>query len=156
ESLAAEDDDEAMSPHRLDENFHAGNRDRRQLLRHRDTAFGGRPAGPAISDFAGCVDCAEVAAHRDILGSDMKINAERFENSAADLILERIVAEQAEVPWAAARRDSRQNRRRQTADSLTDTGVQVRRSGRLELGLSPHFQGETAEAVGDDENDLGG
>ena len=76
--VAAEDDDEAMLAHRLDEDLDAGDLDRLQLLAHGDAAFGGRPAGAAVGDLALGVDGAEVAADGDVARADLEVDAERL------------------------------------------------------------------------------
>ena len=113
-----------------------------------------RPAGPAILDDA-VLQGAEVAADGDVLSPDLKVDAERLQDAAADAVFERVVAEQAQVPGPAARRDARQDRQAQPADALAGTGVQVGGAGRFQLGLAAGLQRQPAQAVGDQQDDLG-
>src|SRR5579871_482868 len=82
------------------------------------------------------------------------MDAKGFENATADAVLERIEAEQAEVPRPAARRDARQDRDAQTADAFAGAGVEVGRTCRFQLGFAARLQRQTAQAVGDQQNDL--
>jgi hypothetical protein len=147
ESFAAEDDHETVLPHRLDEHFHAGNLDRLQQRAHLDAALGRRPAGAAVADLARLVDRAEVAADGDVLGPDLEVDAQRFEDAAADAVLERVVAEQAEVAGAAAGGDARQDRDAHAADAFAGQRVEVRRPRRLEFRLAVRLDRQAAQAV---------
>ena len=89
----------------------------------------GRP-GPAILDDA-VIQSDEVAANGHVFRADVEVDSECFENTAADAVFERVVAEKPEMAWAAAGRDSRQNRQTQPADAIAGTSVQVRRSRRF-------------------------
>src|SRR5205823_159386 len=144
---ATEHDDETMLADRLDKNLRIGHSDLLKLLAHRDTALGRRPARPAVGDQALCIDRAEIAADRHILRADLEVDSERFENSPADAIFERVVAEETEMPRAAPRRDARQHGNTQAAYPFTHTGVQVWRPRRFELGLAPWLHRQTAQAV---------
>ena len=72
------------------------------------------------------------------------------------LVFERIVAEQAEMSRSAARRDARQDGDAQAAHAFADAGVEVRRAGGFQFGLAARLQGQSAQSVGDDENDFRG
>ena len=56
------------------------------------------------------VERAEVAAGRHVVSAQLEADARRLERAAADAILERIVAEQPQVPRPAAGRDARLDR----------------------------------------------
>src|SRR5262249_41159443 len=107
--LAAEHHHEPVLADRLDEGLDAGNLDSLQLLAHRHAAFGTRPAGAAVADQPLGVHRAEVSADRHVFWPDLKINAQRFKDAPADLVFERIVAEQTEVPRSAAGGDAGQH-----------------------------------------------
>jgi len=64
----------------------------------------------ATGDEALAVDSAEVASGGDVAGADLKVDAEGFQDAAADLVFQRIVAEKPEVAWSAAGRDAGQDR----------------------------------------------
>src|SRR5262249_11308310 len=125
EVVAAENDDEAVLAHGFDEHFDAGDLDRGQLVAHGDAALGGGAAGAAIGDQALVVHSAKIAANGDIALSDLKIDAEGFEDAAADAVFERIVTEQGEVAGTAAGRDAGQHGDRQAADAFAGAGVEV-------------------------------
>ena len=91
--VAAEDDDEAVLPHRLDEDFDIRHTDRLELAAHGDATLGRRAAGAAIGDPAGFVHGAEIAAGRHVARPDLKMDAQGLENAPANAMLERIVAE---------------------------------------------------------------
>jgi hypothetical protein len=52
------------------------------------------------------VERAEVAADGDVAWPNLEVDPERFQDSATDVELERIIAEQPEVPRSAARCDA--------------------------------------------------
>ena len=64
------------------------------------------PRAP-VGDEAGAVHGAEVPACGHVPRAQIKLDAEGFEDSAADLVGQRVVAEQPEVPRPAPRRDAR-------------------------------------------------
>ncbi len=143
-----------MLANRLDEDTHAGYGDFRQLAAHGDTALGRRSAGAAVGDPALAIDGAEVAPHRHVAPAHGEVDAECFQDAPSDAILKGIVAEQAEVPRSAAGGDARQNRYAQAANAVPRTGVQVGRPCRLQFGLSAGFHGQSAQAIGDEQDDL--
>ena len=77
----------------------------------------GDAAGAAIGDVAGGVERAEVAADGDVAFVQLEADAGGFERAAADQVLERIVAEEAEVAGAAAGADAGQDRDAAAADA---------------------------------------
>src|SRR5262249_40934723 len=79
EVVAAEDDDEAVLPHRLDKDLDAGDLDGLHLLAHGDAAFGAGPAGTAIGDESLVVDGAEIAPDGDVAWPDLEVDAEGLE-----------------------------------------------------------------------------
>ena len=72
------------------------------------------------------------------------------------LVLERVVAEQAEMARPAAGRDAGQDRDAQAADLPSTQGVEVRRAGRFQLGLAARLERQAAQAVGHQQDDLAG
>ena len=125
-------------------------------LAHGDAALGGRPAGAAVGDLAVVVDGAEVAADGHVARADLEVDAERFEDAAADAVFERIVAEQAEVAGAAAGRDAGQHRDAQAADAFAGQASRFGVRADLQLGLAARLQGQAAQAVRDQQDDFGG
>ena len=155
EPWAAEHDHEAMLLHRLDEHLDAGNLHLAELHRQRCTLFGRDAAGAAVGDVAGRVERAEVGADRDVAFLQVEADAGRLECPAADQVLERIVAEQAQVPRAAAGADARQHRNAAAADADLRQRIEIRRVGRFELGLAARLLRQPAQAVADVHDDLG-
>ena len=133
----AKHDDKAMLFHRLDKDLDAGNRDLAELDRQRGTLFGGDAPGTAVGDVARCVERAEVAADGDIAFLKFETDAGRLQRPATDQILERIVAEQPQVPGPAARADAGLDRDAPAADSLLRQGVEIRRVGRFPVRSAP-------------------
>ena len=117
--LAAEDDHEAVFLDGLDEYFDARNVNLVELLRQGSTLFSRDPASAAVRDVAVAVDRAEIAADRNVVGPHSKADPRRLENAATDLVLQRVVAKQAKVPWAAARRDARFDWNRTSGDAFS-------------------------------------
>ena len=152
---AAEDDDEAMLLHRLDEDFDAGDLYVAQFDRERRAFFGGDAAGAAVADVAAGVERAEVRADGDVALLQREADAGGFERAAADQVLERIVAEQAEMAGAAAGADAGQDGDAAAEDADFGEGVEVRRVGRFELGQAARLLRQAAEAVGHVHDDLG-
>ena len=139
-----------MLADRLHKDFDAGNLDRLHLLAHLDAAFGAGPAGAAIGDEPLVVDGAEVASDGDIARADLEVDAERFQDAAADLVFERVIAEQAEMARAAAGGDAGEDRDRQTADPFADHRIEVGGACGFEFGLAAELHGEAAESVCND------
>ena len=114
------------------------------LLDHCLAAFGRGPAGAPVGNLPAGVQGAEVAADRDVLRANLKIDAQRFEDAPADPVLERVVAEQAQMPRPAARRVARQHRQTQAADALLGAPVEVRRARGFQLRLAARLQRQAA------------
>ena len=156
EPLRPEHDHEAVLLDRLHERLHAGDLHGLEFFHDREALLRGDPAGAAIGDLAGGVEGAEVAAGGDVVGPEFEADAGGLEGAAADLELEGVVAEQAEVPGAGAGRDARQHRHARAARAPGGEPVEVGGGGRFELGLAPRIQRQAAEAVGHEHHDLGG
>src|SRR5690606_9959584 len=92
--------------HRFDEDLNAGDFDLTETDRDRAALFGADPSGAAIDDVAIGAEGAEITANRHVAGLQRKPDAGGFERPAADLVLQRVVTKQAEVPRAAARSDA--------------------------------------------------
>ena len=155
QALAAEHDDEAMFLHRFDEDFDAGDLDVAKPDRERRAFFGRDAAGAAVGDVALGVDRAEVGADGDVAVFELEADAGRFERAAADHVLQRVVAEQAEVARAAAGADAGQHRDAAAEDAGFGERVEVRRFGRFQFGQAARLLRQAAEAVGDVHDDLG-
>src|SRR5262249_21363171 len=147
EVVAAQHKHEAVFADGFDEYLDLGEFDPGQLVAHGDAALGGRPSGPAVGDQAGLVQGAEVAANRHVAGADGKVDSQRFEDAAADAVLQRVVAEQPQVPRAAAGGDAGQDRNAQPAHPLADQQVEVGGPGRLQLGFPARVQGQPPQSV---------
>src|SRR2546422_568420 len=93
-------------------------------------------------------------ARGDVARAQVELDAQRLENSAADLVPERIVAEEPEVSGTTARSDSRRDVTDETARSL---GGELREIGEprgLELGAAGLGSRKPPEPVERDEDDL--
>ena len=84
-----------------------------------------------------------------------KLNPERLENSAADSVFQRIVAEQPEVAGPAAGGYSRQNRNTQSGHAIAGARVQIGGTRGFQFGQTARRQGEPAEAVRNHKNNIG-
>src|SRR2546429_325580 len=118
--------------------------------------FGRDPAGAPVGDLPRAVDRAEVPARGDVAGAQVELDAERLEDAAPDLIVERIVAEEPEVAGPAARRDARRDVADEAAGGLGGEQGEIGQVSRLELRASSVGSREPAEALARDEGDLGG
>ena len=78
--------------------------------------------------------------------------AQGLEDAPAELVLERIVAEEGQVGRPAARRDAHHDRIGDAADGAFRQRVEVRLAGRLEL--APAVGGQAADPVHDQQDDL--
>ena len=85
----------------------------------------------------------------------VEVDAQRLEDAAADPVLERVVAEEGEVARPAARRDAEADRHGQAAEAVGGEPVEVHGVRLLQLGAAGLRIGQPAEAVDDEEDDLG-
>ena len=88
----------------------------------------GDSPGPAVGDVAGLVDGAEVQPGGHVAVLQRELHAQGAEHAAADLVDQRVVAEQAQVPRPAAGRDAgghraRAGRRRAAAGQGVEVGL---------------------------------
>jgi hypothetical protein len=65
------------------------------------------------------------------------------------------IPEERKMPGATARRDTRADRLVQAADAAHGQRVEVGRAGCLELGCATGFDRQSAQAVQDQQDDLG-
>src|SRR5207237_10393982 len=77
-------------------------------------------------------DRAGIGARRDVAMPEVDAGAERLEHAAPDEVRERVVAEEPEVPRAAAGRDPRRDRRQAAEGALPRETVEIRRARGLE------------------------
>ena len=106
QALAAEDDDEAVFFYRFDEDLDTWDLHVAKADRDGRAFFGRNAASTAIGNVALGVDRAEVGADGDVAFLDFEADAGGFECAAADHVLERVVAEEAEVAGTAAGADA--------------------------------------------------
>ena len=118
------------------------------------SSVGMRPARRSVMLPLG-VERAEVGADGDVAVLEFEADAGGFEGAAADHVLQRVVAEQAEVAGAAAGADAGQHGDAAAEDADFGERVEVRRVGRFELGQAARLLRQAAEAVGDVHDDLG-
>ena len=155
EPLAAQDEDEAVLADGLDERLHAVELDLLQLGAEFGATLGRDAAGAAVGDLAVGVDGAEVAARGDVGGLQVEVDAGGLEDAAADRVDHRVVAEEREVAGPAAGRDAVADRQREAARAVAGDVVEVRRPGGFELGAAGLRVRQAAEAVHDEQHDLG-
>ncbi len=152
--LAAKDDSEAMFLHRLDEDFHAGDLHFAELDRQRGAFGGGDATRAAVLDGPVGIQGDEVAADGNILGSDGESDASGFEDAAADNVFEGIVAEKPEMARAAAGGNAELDWEHASQNARFGQPIQIGRFCRLQFGRPTRLHGQTAEAVGDQHDDL--
>ena len=155
-ALAAQDEEEAVLADR------AGRRLRRPGGRCCDRVFaeggagvGADAPGAAVGDEALVVDGAEVAAGGQVFATKVEVDAEGFEDAAADAVLQRVVAEEGEMAGAAAGRDAVADGHGEAADAVGGEAVEVDGVRLFELGAAGLGIGQAAEAVDDEEDDFG-
>jgi hypothetical protein len=154
--FAAEADDQAVLAHRLDQGLdpldpHA----RAELLDEPDARLGGDAAGAAVEHEPFAVDRAEIAPDGDVMGADLDADAERLEHAPADVVHERVVSEEPEVPRPRAGRDPGRDGEAQPDGPLRRQRIEVRRPRGLQLGRAPRLDRQPAEPVGHQHDDLG-
>ena len=153
--VAAQNHHETVLAHRLDKHLHAGDFDLLKLLAHGHAALGRGPARPAIADESFANSMVQSPPHGNIARPYLEINAQRFENTPADSIFQRVVAEQPKVSWAAPGCNARQDRNGQSAHAFTYTSVQVGGTRGLQFGLAAHLDRQAAQAVRYHKDDFG-
>jgi hypothetical protein len=154
QSLAAQDQDEAVVADRLEEQLDPLDADRPQLVHEPPALIGADPTRAPVGDLAVCADRAKVAPRGDVVGRQIEVDAERLEHAAADAVAERIVAEEPEMTRPAAGRDPRRHGDRQPAHVAGHQRVQIGRRGSLEPGRPARRHGQAAQAVGNEQHDL--
>jgi hypothetical protein len=84
----------------------------------------------------------------------LEADAGGLQRTPANEILKRVVAEQAEVTWTAAGADAGQHWNAAPANAPLSELIEVGRAGGFELGQSAGLLWQTAEPVGDVQDDL--
>ena len=108
----------------------------RQQLADAGRLFGGQPSGPAVGDDPVGVQGAEVDPGGDVARQELEADAGRRQGAPADLVGERVVAEQAEVAGARPRCDAAGDRVVQPQGALAGQPVEVGGAGLGELGAA--------------------
>jgi hypothetical protein len=142
--------------HRLDEELDARHADPAQTIHQLRAPLGRDPPGPPVGDAAGGVHRAEVPPRRDVARPEVEVDSQGFENTAADRVPERLVAEEPEVSRPAAGRDAGRDVAKQAAGAPPRKGVEMGNAGRLHLGQPGPRIREAAQPVRREEDDLGG
>jgi hypothetical protein len=142
--------------HRLHEHLDALQTDPAQALAELHAQIGGDAAGPPVGDRAVGVDGAEVPPRGDVATLQLEVDAERLQDPAPHRVAQRIVAEEAQVPGAAARGDPGADVAEQPARGVAGEAVESGDVGGLELALAGARLGQTSEAIERAEHDLGG
>ena len=154
EAFAAQDEDETVLTHRLDEDLSARDLDPPQLAHDLGVAFGCDAPGAAVSDAALLIDSTEVAARRHVGWFEREIDPRGLKHPTADVEDKRIVAEEREVSRAAARRDPGRDGNCQPAGAAPGDHIQVRRVGRLQLRAAGIRVRQAAQPVHHEEQNL--
>ncbi len=87
-------------------------------------------------------------------GPRSETDAQRLQHTTPDLIVHRIVAEEAEVGRAAARLDPRSDRRTEANRAFGRHLVQVGCIGGFKLGQAAGFHGQATQSIHDQEDDF--
>jgi len=87
-------------------------------------------------DVAQLVEGGQVAARRNVAGLELDVEAGRRQRAPAELVLERVVAEQPEVTGARPWRDAGADGLDQAGRARRRQPVEVRRLGFLQLAAS--------------------
>ena len=114
------------------------------------SSVGMRPARRSADEPV--LDRGEVAPGHEVVPADLDPGAQGLEDAPAELVLERIVAEEGQVGRPAAGCDAHHDRIGEAADGALRQRVEVRLAGRFELALA--VGGQAADPVHDQENDL--
>ena len=108
--------------------------------------------GPAVRHQAVVVEEGQVAACGHVAGLQREAGADGGEDTAAEVVAPRVVAEQGQVPGAGADGDARSGWFGQSGDASGGKRVEVGRVGVLELG-APVGLGVAAESIDDEQED---
>ncbi len=114
----------------------------------------GKAAGAAVGDRPVGGERAQVAAGGDVARSQLEVEPGRAQRAAAQLEALGVVAEEPEMAGPRTRRDAGPDRLHEPGRPFGGEPVEVRRGRLLELGAVLAV-GVAAEAVHDDEQDLG-
>ena len=154
EAGAAQDEHEPVLLDGLHQHLDAGKPDVAQPLGQPDVHLGRDAPGPPVGDAARRVDGAEVPASGHVAGSEVELDAQRFEHTAAHRVAQRVITEEPEVPGATARCDARCHVAEQSAGGLGGERVEVRQARRFHLRLAGLQVGQPGQAVEGKQDDL--
>ena len=152
--LTTEDDHQAIFLHRANEHLDARNLDLVELRAQLGANLAGDPPRPAIGDDPRLVQRAEVTANRDIVGAQVKVDAQRFQHPATNLKLKRVVPEQPQMARPRTRRDARQHRRAQAQHAIFRQRIEVRRLRGLQFRLAPGSKRQPPQTIRHAQHDL--
>lgn len=139
---------------RLHEDFSAGNLDGFELGADFDALFGGGAAGATVSDLAGSIHGAEIAADGDIVGTDWEIDPQSFQDAATNAPFEGIVAKKSQVPGAAPGSDSGEHGGGKATYAIPDQIIKIGGVRAFEFGLATRVHRKATQAVRHEENNL--
>ena len=111
-------------------------------------------AGSTIDNDPFGVNCGKVDTDQEVPVRHREVDARRFQNSAADTVLNWVISEKGEMGRTAAGCDAVTDRIQKSANGLSCQCVQVRCSGRFQFRLILFPHRKAAEAVHDEKNDL--
>ena len=139
---------------RFDREFYAIYFDPLQQFHQFLAGLGRKAARAAVGHEAGLIHRAEIPAGGHIVWTQVKINAERFQHASPDLIVDRVIAKNGEMPGTAARGYPRPHRDGQPQDRLSGQRIQVGSAGRLQFCLPARLLRQPAQAVQNDHCDF--
>ena len=152
---AAQDEQVAVFLHRLHEQLvPCQGRARLQPGRQPGAHLGGDAAGAAVGDQTLLVHGAEVAPRRQIVGPQVEADAQGLQDTAADVVDERVVAEEGQVRRAAAGGYAASDGQAEAARALGGQPVQVWGMGGFQFRRAARLDGQSAQAIHDQEHDL--
>ena len=117
------------------------------------SSLGMRPARRSVMLPCG-VERAEVAADGHVLRPQLEADAGGLQGPAADQVLDRIVAEQAQVSGPAAGGNARGDGIHASLDPVFCQGVQIGGLGGLQFRRSARLDRQPAQPVGHQHDDL--
>ena len=109
-SWTAEHDDQAILLHVANKDLHAGDFDLIQLLTQPRADVARNPPRTTVRNVSGRVDRTKIPADGDIIRAKFEVNSQRLQDTATDVVLQRVIAKQAQMPRSASGRNSRQHR----------------------------------------------
>jgi hypothetical protein len=125
-----------------------------QLFYQPNALLGADAAGPAIGNRSIRGSAGKVAAGGQVIWLQFKANAHRLKHAPPNFVLDRIVAEEAEVGRATAGFNPRPNSDTQPGGPVGSQTIQIRGLGGLQFRLTTRFQRQAAQTVQNQQDDF--